>query len=160
MMSTPVNGEVFTLLNMGTFKDRLAEAVADAKMTTAEARAALAKLGMTRSNLTHWFGGRAKEPKGPALTTAAELLGVNAVWLAKGEGEKRPTKENKKMSVKLMQLSQEAVDFAIMYDAMDPDVRELVRRHARDINEALGKPSVTNPFGKGKRRRGKSASKK
>lgn len=146
---------MFTLLNMGSFKDRLVEAVADAKMTTAEARAALAKLGMTRSNLTHWFGGRAINPSAAQLAPAAQLLGVNAVWLARGEGLKRPTKGDNK-NMKLMQLSQDAVDVALAYDAMEPHVQELIRRHMRDVNEALGSPSAGNPFGKGPRHGKKS----
>lgn len=150
--STPVNPQLFTLLSMGTFKDRLAEAVADKKLTTSEARAALAKLGMTRSNLTHWFGGRATNPSAALLASAAEFLGVNAVWLASGIGEKRPTKGNKKMSAKLLQLSQEAVELAAAYDSMEPHVQAMIRRHMADVNEALGSPGPQNPFGKGKRR--------
>lgn len=44
-MSTPVNVEMLTLLNVSTFKERLHEAVADKKLTIPEARAALAKRG-------------------------------------------------------------------------------------------------------------------
>ncbi len=156
--STPVNAHLFTLLSvMGTFKNRLDEAVADNKLTTAQARAALAKLGMTRSNLTHWFGGRAKEPKGPALATAADFLNVNAVWLAKGTGPKRPGKEAKKVPAKLLQLSQDAVELAAAYDSMEPHVQAMIRRHMADVNEALGSPGPGNPFGKGKRPRARKA---
>jgi transcriptional regulator with XRE-family HTH domain len=142
---------MFTLLSMTTFKERLDEAVADKKMTTAEARAAFKQLGMGRSNLTHWFGGRATRPQAATLAPVADFLGVNAVWLASGTGPKRAKGDNKKMSAKLLQLSTDAVDVAIAYDGMEPHVQDLIRQHMTAVNEALGAPSNKNPFGKGRR---------
>ena len=159
-MSTPVTDELFTLLNMGTFNERLKELVAEKRATEKEVRAALAKLGLTRSNLSHWFSGRAIEPKVATVAPAADYFGVDAVWFATGVGVKRPTEGNNKMPAKLVGLSQEAVDFAIMYDGLEPHVQELIRRHARDVNEALGSPSPKNPYGKGKRPAAKGAAKK
>lgn len=158
--STPVNGELFTLLSMTTFKERLDEAVADKNLTTAEARAAFKELGMGRSNLTHWFKGRATRPQAATLAPVADFLGVNAVWLASGKGPKRAEGENKKMSARLLQLSNEAVELAIAYDDMEPHVQDLIRQHATAVNEALGAPSKKNPFGKGKRPANKAPTKR
>lgn len=152
-MSTLVNAPVFSILNMSTFKERLDEAVADAKLGKAEVRRELQKrLKMTRSNLSHWFSGRAKEPKGAAIAGAADYLGVSALWLAKGEGPKRTDGKEGSNKLNRPRLSEDAMEVAAMYDTMDRHVRELVRKHMRDVNEALGAPSAANPFGKGRRK--------
>lgn len=142
---------MITLLNMSTFNDRLKEVVAEKGITEKEARAELKRRGMSRSNLSHWFGGRTVEPTVATAAPAADFFGVDVLWFVKGEGSKRPNKEQKNVPIKLLQLSEEAVEFAVMYESMEPHVRDLVRKHARDVNEALGSASTTNPFGKGKR---------
>lgn len=142
---------MFTLLNMSTLKERIEEAAKDKGVSLQQARADLIKLlGMSRSNMTHWFGGRAKEPKGAAAVKAADYFGVNVLWFAQGEGLKRHNGKEQKVPAK-PPLSPEAIEVAQSYDVMDSHVQEVVRRHMRDMNEALGSPSPTNPFGKGKR---------
>lgn len=150
---------MITLLNMTTLNERLKQVVAEKGLTVKEARAELMRRGMSRSNLSHWFGGRAVEPMVKTAAPAADFFGVDVLWLVKGEGTKRPKKEKSDVNVKLMQLSEETVEFAVMYEAMEPHVRELVRKHARDMNEAIGAPGPHNPFGKGPKQ-GKKALKK
>lgn len=151
---------MITLPNMTTFNERLKEVVAEKGITEKEARAELKRRGMSRSNLSHWFGGRTVEPTVSTAAPAADFFGVDVLWFAKGEGTKRADPEKKNVPIKLMQLSEEAVEFALMYEAMEPHVRDLVRKHARDVNEAIGSPGPNNPWGKGKQRAKKSSAKK
>lgn len=87
-MSTDVSDRMFTILNMGAFIDRLKEAITAKNLTERQARSAFSKLGMTRSNLTHWFTGRATNPRIETVVPVADFLGVSAVWLATGVGQK------------------------------------------------------------------------
>jgi transcriptional regulator with XRE-family HTH domain len=152
-LSTPVNGPLFTLLSVTTLKERLEEAAKDKGVTVPQARADLMRLlGMTRSNMTHWWTGRAKEPKGGAAAVAADYFGVNPLWLAKGLGEKRPAadQEKKKMT-KWQGLDEGEIEGLIsMYFAMEPDVRGTWRRQGRDLLELMGIASPKNPWGKAK----------
>lgn len=149
MLSTPVNVEVITLLNMAAFKDRLEVAAREKGVS----RSQLAKeVGMTRSNMTHWFGGRAKDPGGDALTRAAEFLGVNALWLSTGKGPKRPA--NGEQAVKPLKVKPDSdhARILMMYDTMPEHLQAIARRQWRDLIEAAAPPSDGNPFGKGKRK--------
>lgn len=153
-LSTPVNEWVFTLLSVSTLRERLEEAAKDKGVTVQQARADLARLtGQTRSNMTHWWTGRAKEPKGGAAAIAADYFNVNALWLAKGEGEKRPSAANgkKKMPTGIEGLDEaEIAALLSMYVEMDPEVRGTWRRQGRDLLELMGPASPKNPWGKGK----------
>lgn len=138
---------MYTLLNMTTFQERIDEAARDKGLT----RSALAKLlDMTRSNMTHWFGGRAVNPKADAVARAAEILGVNSLWLSSGKGPKHPTDKEGK-AVKPMKVKPDSDAGAIlrMYDAMPDHIRPMARRQWRDLIEAYGPKSDANPFGKG-----------
>jgi hypothetical protein len=153
-MSTPVNVAMFTILNMSTFKDRLEEAARDKGVSIPQARADLKKLlGGTRSNQTHWWTGRAKEPKGGAAAIAADYFNVNALWLAKGVGDKasRRVKEGKKLAAKFDNLDEGEIETVLsMYFEMAPEARAVGRRQWSDLLELTGKPSRKNPFGRGK----------
>jgi len=144
---------MFTLLNVSTLKERLEEAAKDKGVDIPTARADLARLtGQTRSNMTHWWTGRAKEPTGGAAAIAADYFNVNALWLAKGEGEKRPSvaKGKKKMPTIDGLDEGEIAGLLSMYSEMDPEVRGTWRRQGRDLLELMGPASQKNPFGKGK----------
>lgn len=153
-LSTPVNDRLFTLLSVSTLKKRLEEAAKDKGVTIAQARADLMRLtGQTRSNMTHWWTGRAKQPTGGAAAIAADYFDVNALWLAKGEGEKRPSqaKGQKKMPTGIKGLDEgEIAGLLSMYSEMDPEVRGTWRRQGRDLLELMGTASPKNPWGKGK----------
>ncbi len=153
VMSTPVSGVLYTLLNMTTFQERIEEAASDKGLT----RSALAKLlDMTRSNMTHWFGGRAVNPKADAVARAASILGVNPLWLSSGKGPKHPTDEKGK-PVKPIKVKPDTDAGAIlrMYDSMPEHIRPIARRQWRDLLEAYGPKGDDNPFGKGQKRAAK-----
>lgn len=153
-MSTTVNGRLFTLLSVSTFKERLEEAARDKGVSIAKARADLKMLlGGTRSNQTHWWTGRTKEPRGGAIAVAANYFGVNPLWLAKEQGEKRPgdAKGNGKVSAKFHGLSEGEIEGILsMYFEMGPETRDVARRQWSDLLELTGKPSKKNPWGRGK----------
>jgi transcriptional regulator with XRE-family HTH domain len=156
-VSTPVSVGMYTLLNMTTFQERIDEAARDRGLT----KAALAKmLDMTRSNMTHWFGGRAVNPKADAVARAADILGVNALWLSSGKGPKHPTdREGKAVKPMKIQPDSDAGAILRMYHSMPEHIRPMARRQWRDLIEAYGEPSEANPFGKGKKSAKKSAKK-
>lgn len=137
---------MYTLLNMSAFKDRIAEAANEKGLT----KAALAKLlDMSRSNMTHWFGGRATDPKGDAVTRAAEILGVNALWLSAGKGPKHPTgKDGKPVKPIKVKPDSDAGAVIRMYDTMPPHIQDMARRQMRDLVEAFAPKSDANPFSK------------
>jgi hypothetical protein len=74
----------------GGFSDRLRECIADKGVSLEQARRDLRQRGMTRSNLSHWLGGRAQNPRVETAVPAAEYFGVSVLWLATGHGPKRP----------------------------------------------------------------------
>lgn len=45
------------------------------------------------SSASEWLTGASKTMRGLNLLRAAEFLGVNALWLATGEGARRPTRQ-------------------------------------------------------------------
>lgn len=141
---------MITLLNMPAFKDRIDEAARDKGLT----KSALAKLlDMSRSNMTHWFSGRAKDPKGDAVTRAAEILGVNALWLSAGKGPKHPTdKEGKVVKPIKIKPDSDVGSLVRMYDTMPPNIQQMARRQFRDLVEAFAPPSDANPYGQGKKK--------
>jgi transcriptional regulator with XRE-family HTH domain len=132
---------------MTTFRERIDEAARDKGLT----RSALAKLlDMSRSNMTHWFGGRATNPKADAVARAADILGVNPLWLSSGKGPKHPIDREGK-TVKPMKVKPDSDAGAIlrMYDSMPAHIQPLARRQWRDLLEAYAPKSDANPFGKG-----------
>lgn len=155
-MSTTVNAGMFTLLSVSTFKERLEEAARDKGVTVTQARADLAKLlGGTRSNMTHWWTGRTKEPKGGAVAVAANYFGVSPLWLAREQGEKRPgeAKGNASVPRRFEGLNEGEIEGILsMYFEMEPETRDVARRQWSDLLELTGKPSPKNPFGKGKKK--------
>lgn len=164
-MSTIVNAGMFTLLSVSTFKERLEEAARDKGVDVAKARADIQRLtGMSRSNMTHWWKGRAIEPKAGGIAAAAQYFGVNALWLAKNEGPKRDGAAADggawKMPAKFNALDPGEIEGILsMYLEMDSDVRGTWRRQGRDLLELMGEATSENPFGKGKRKPRKVAAK-
>ena len=72
---------------MKALKDRLREALAQ---STLEGQSDLAKrVGVSRASVSDWLSGKTKALEGANLTKAAEALGVDAHWLATGEGTLR-----------------------------------------------------------------------
>lgn len=144
-VSTTVNVKVLTLLNMSTFRERITEAAREKGVS----QSALAKhLGMSRGNMSHWFGGRAIDPGAAAVSAAADFLGVSALWLSDEKGPKRPGQTGAKKVDKLTAEETDLEGLAAIYKAMPPEVQKLWRRQGRDLLEALGSPSKENPYGK------------
>lgn len=71
---------------MNTFSERIAYAAQQA----GKSRAELARhLGMSKTNMSYWWTGRAKNPTASAVAAAAQYLGVTVDWLARGSGPMR-----------------------------------------------------------------------
>lgn len=157
--STAVTDKMLRLVNMGTLKERLEEACAARRVSTADARAEIQKLtGMTRSNMSHWWNGRTKVPQVKAAVIAANYLKVNPLWLAYEIGQRDagpPSNDHGsgwKMPEKYARLDAGEIEGLLsIYMEMDPDVRGTWRRQGRDLLELMGQPTPDNPFGKGKR---------
>ena len=66
-------------------KDRIAEALSDSGKTKSE----LARFcGVAPASVTAWFNGKTKSLDAVSAVKAAMFLGVNALWLTTGKGEK------------------------------------------------------------------------
>jgi transcriptional regulator with XRE-family HTH domain len=75
---------------MGTFAQRLARAFSEGDYTQAEL-ARQAKV--SRPSVSDWFSGETRTLKAEPLVRAAKYLGVQALWLATGEGPMRSTEQ-------------------------------------------------------------------
>lgn len=151
---------MLSLVNMGTFKDRLEEACVARRISPDVARAEIQRrTGLTRSNMSHWWSGRTKVPQVKAAVLAADYLGVNPLWLAYeiGQRDAAPAINEPgsgwKMPEKYARLDPGEIEGLLsIYMEMDAEVRGTWRRQGRDLLELMGRPSPDNPFGKGKRK--------
>lgn len=83
-MSSTVNDEAVRLLNMSSLQERIKQALDTCNMKPA----ALAKKAkVSRATVSLWVNGPTQRIEGENLTRAAAALGVNAHWLATGEGQ-------------------------------------------------------------------------
>lgn len=129
---------MFTVLDVGTFRDRLMECVREKGVQQKEARAELMRVtGLGRANMTHWFNGRAKEPTGPAVIKAALYFGVEPLWLAREEGPKRAkaTKSEAAHNGEEKRLLREAAALAVEWGDLSPSNRQKVRRQVQALAE-------------------------
>ena len=135
-----------------TLLKRLEEARADKGVSVAEARAAIRKMtGLSNATMTHWWNGAAKEPRGAATVRAAEYLGVNPLWLARGLGPKRPAngKGEKTMPVpKDVHLDEEEIATCLRLAAQMTDrARAIWFIQGQGLVELTRRPSRANPYG-------------
>lgn len=62
---------------------------------TGRSKADLARACKVRPpSVSEWFSGESKSMRSDALLRAAEFFGVNALWLATGEGPQRPAQQS------------------------------------------------------------------
>lgn len=72
------------LLNVSSLQERIQDALRESSLKNATALAK--KAGVSRATVTLWKNGPTQTIEGDNLTRAAAALGVNAHWLATGEG--------------------------------------------------------------------------
>jgi len=136
---------------LSTLQDRLEEARREKGVSVAEARAAIQRLtGLSRATMTHWWNGKAKEPRGGAAVRAAEYLGVNPLWLAQGRGPKRTNgKGERTMPVpKDVHLDEEEIATCLRLAAQMTDrARAIWFIQGQGLVELTRRPSRANPYG-------------
>jgi transcriptional regulator with XRE-family HTH domain len=82
-MSSLINNKMFRLLTMTTLQDRIRQALEVAGIKPIE----LAKRArVSRATVSLWVNGPTQKLEGENLTRAAAALGVDAHWLATGDG--------------------------------------------------------------------------
>lgn len=80
--------------HMSTLKERLEEALEDAKKLDAKiSKTAIWKAcGISSGAVSQWFSGGSQKIEGSNLLNAARVLNVNPEWLASGKGKKTANK--------------------------------------------------------------------
>lgn len=73
------------MLNMETFAERLRWALDNKPASQSDLARAV---GVNRATINFWITGKTKEVEGSNLSKAANYLGVTALWLSTGKGEK------------------------------------------------------------------------
>lgn len=92
-VSSTINTDALRLLNMSSLQDRIGQALKDSTLKNPSALAKKAKV--SRATVSLWINGPTQSIDGENLTRVASALGVNAHWLATGEGKSydgQPTK--------------------------------------------------------------------
>lgn len=96
-----------------TFQSRIAEALKDSGLSQAEfAR----RVGIHRATVGDWVKGRSADPKLDAIFSAADVLRVQAQWLATGHGPKER-----------LQLTPENLSLVAAYQKLTQDERDAIR---------------------------------
>lgn len=101
------------------YKERLAHAIELAK---SDRQALAVGLGISAQAVGQALGGATKALTAENNAKAARVLGVDAYWLATGEGEPRPALMKERAA-----LSPSAVEFAAAFDKLDERERAIWR---------------------------------
>lgn len=82
-MSSSLNAQVVSLLNMKTLADRLRAALQEARMNQSELAR---RVGVTRGAVSFWLNSATTSLAGENLLKVASVLSVSPSWLATGRG--------------------------------------------------------------------------
>lgn len=88
---------------MSTLKERLTEAMNDAKLTKTDLWKGC---GISSGAVSHWFSEGSKSLKGENLLKVSKLLGVNPNWLESGLGNKKNKSNNNGMQTDIYTINE------------------------------------------------------
>lgn len=124
-----------TLVRMG-YKERLAHAI---ELADSDRQALAVGLGISVQAVSQALVGSTRALTAENTAKAARVLGVDAYWLATGEGEPRPALMKERAALSLL-----AVQFGAAFDRLD-DRERLIWRSLVDAAKAVGaKPSASS----------------
>lgn len=130
-MSSPININALRLLNMSSLQDRIEQALKDSNLKNPSALAKKAKV--SRATVSLWIHGPTQSIGGENLTRVASALGVNAHWLATGEGKSydgQPTRTEERQAA---YGSSEQANIAVLLEAL----RDRIGEHHHVVMAAI-----------------------